>query len=433
MNTNEISVLSPNYFDGFSCLGDECPDHCCHSWTVSVDKSTYKKLNKHGDIEIKEIANDQMKFKRKSENHWAEIKMKDDGDCPVLDEKGLCKIQKKAGHNLLPKTCQIYPRTANWFGDYVEMSLFLSCPKVTEDVLFDTDAFNFNSDIKALDKINFGDTGGLIENELPQWLPAVRDFAFAIVEDSDEDLNVRLFTLGMFLKQASNNLQDLEAIESLKQSVASMYNSGEIKQMFSSLPNVAQLGFTVFSEQDKMLVKDTNFYGARENTGGLSNSSARFEDCREQFLQQLKSLSSENQSSEQTKNNEKDVFGDDASFARILAEANDTYLSSFLKNNGHLLTNYVLYYLYHYQFLAGENKSPYEFFKIMVVDLFMLKCYLSGIALTQGGLSKEWIVQLFQSYARRRQHNHGFVERMEETLEKSGTNSAGAIFGLLKL
>ncbi|MCS6119356.1 hypothetical protein G3444_10615 [Shewanella baltica] len=134
MNKKKLEVMTPKFASDFACIGSDCTAHCCNTWTVEVDKQTYKTLKKHGDIVIRQLASSTFKLTRKSEKDYASIKMSNNGDCPVLDEKNLCNIHKKCGPKLLPHVCQDYPRTPRWFGEQAEMSMAISCPEVVKNV-----------------------------------------------------------------------------------------------------------------------------------------------------------------------------------------------------------------------------------------------------------------------------------------------------------
>ncbi|HST10901.1 MAG TPA: hypothetical protein VLL05_11035 [Terriglobales bacterium] len=42
-----LDNVRPHYARKFCCIGGECEDHCCHSWSVFVDEATYRKYQAH--------------------------------------------------------------------------------------------------------------------------------------------------------------------------------------------------------------------------------------------------------------------------------------------------------------------------------------------------------------------------------------------------
>lgn len=47
------SIITPEYIKNFSCIADKCEDHCCHSWDISIDKSTYKFMTQKSLLKVK--------------------------------------------------------------------------------------------------------------------------------------------------------------------------------------------------------------------------------------------------------------------------------------------------------------------------------------------------------------------------------------------
>ena len=40
--TRTLPALMPRYTERFRCIGSACEDTCCASWTIHIDKKTYK-------------------------------------------------------------------------------------------------------------------------------------------------------------------------------------------------------------------------------------------------------------------------------------------------------------------------------------------------------------------------------------------------------
>ena len=128
------SVLTLRYATEFQCIGEACPDDCCsHGWKIFVEKRAYQNLRKlyqKTPDGRKIFQNSISRIKdRKTEQGYAEIQMKPNGDCPFLDEQRLCDIHKQFGGKQLGWICKDYPRTVSENFDQVELSLTLSCPE----------------------------------------------------------------------------------------------------------------------------------------------------------------------------------------------------------------------------------------------------------------------------------------------------------------
>jgi len=138
---SEVKVYQPKYFESFACTGSECKNNCCHHWTINVDEVTYKKYisldNEERDAILKNLT------VTDAEKNLADINMDSKGYCSFLDEKGLCSIQLKLGHNYLSNVCRSYPRLVNVIGGTIERFLELSCEAAAKFILFDKDFINF--------------------------------------------------------------------------------------------------------------------------------------------------------------------------------------------------------------------------------------------------------------------------------------------------
>jgi len=139
------SLLQPDHFDAFHCIGSDCEDTCCVGWIVQVDKSTYDKYQTCVDpelgprlqtlITIREQGHD------RNDDTYAQIAM-DRAVCPFLSS-GLCSVQQRLGEEYLSKRCATYPRVINRVGEVLQRSLDLSCPEAARVVLLNPDPIGF--------------------------------------------------------------------------------------------------------------------------------------------------------------------------------------------------------------------------------------------------------------------------------------------------
>ncbi len=63
--------------------------------------------------------------------------------CAMLDDNGLCDLQREAGEQALCETCRIYPRHTEEYEDVREYSLSLSCPEAARRMLTRPDSVRF--------------------------------------------------------------------------------------------------------------------------------------------------------------------------------------------------------------------------------------------------------------------------------------------------
>ncbi|XQW85625.1 flagellin lysine-N-methylase [Thalassotalea piscium] len=414
------NMMTPNFVSEFSCIGPECADTCCGSWKVNVDKKAFKNLKKNENIIIRQLANENLSLTRESTNTWGEINLKDDGYCPFLDTTGWCEIHKQIGAEALPKTCQNYPKTFLMFGDQIEASISISCPTAAEGVLLTPSAFTFKQNEKTPQSLNHLTLGGYTDETLPAWMPILRDFCFSVILFDQIPLEHRLFSLGMALKQGEKHLDDPKRLQEFLATAEEMTADGSFSGMFEKLSVQKEFKWVMFANQHYKMNVESQLFKDAQQPENKSENLNRFDEVRKPMFDLI-----EERKQKQPDDLESDLFLD------VLAAGNEK-VSAFLANNEHILINYILYYLFHHQFMFNHDKTPFQFFKIMSVDLFMQRTYLAGIAEKEGELTKERLIQIFQTYARKRQHSNYFIKNMEIQLEKSNTNGAGDIFSLLK-
>ncbi len=120
-----MNYLTVDLYKDFECVADACPNTCCAGWQIGIDPIAYQKMVDNQErlgVPAKEWI---------SENDGAYVaKLDENGRCPMLDEKNLCKIVLKLGPEYLCTTCMGYPRTLRIFGNVTEGWLNMSCPEV---------------------------------------------------------------------------------------------------------------------------------------------------------------------------------------------------------------------------------------------------------------------------------------------------------------
>lgn len=127
-----MKITKPAYYDTFRCLASGCPDSCCKEWAVQVDPQAaalYSTLP--GEL------GDRLRAVMTEEDGDTILKLTADRRCPMWREDGLCRIQADLGEGALCHTCREFPRLRHDYGDFVELSLELSCPEATRLILND--------------------------------------------------------------------------------------------------------------------------------------------------------------------------------------------------------------------------------------------------------------------------------------------------------
>ena len=124
-----MEVFFPTYYHSFRCIADKCPDSCCKEWAVDVDEAAaryYRALP--GDLgdRLRQV------LTNTEDGTIMEI---ENGRCPMWRQDGLCRIQAELGHDALCQTCRDFPRLRHDYGDFMELSLELSCPEAARLIL----------------------------------------------------------------------------------------------------------------------------------------------------------------------------------------------------------------------------------------------------------------------------------------------------------
>ena len=124
-----MELFFPAYYHSFRCIADQCPDSCCHEWTVDIDPETaayYRQLP--GDLgdRLRSVLED---------TEDGTVMTIENGRCPMWRNDGLCRIHAELGHDALCQTCRDFPRLRHDYGNFVELGLELSCPEAARLIL----------------------------------------------------------------------------------------------------------------------------------------------------------------------------------------------------------------------------------------------------------------------------------------------------------
>lgn len=228
MENNRI-ILQPNYVESFKCDGFKCNAKCCGNWRIDIDMESYKKYQR--------IKNPAMRRKILScmepgtVNQGFQIKLGEDGFCPLLCEDKLCYIQRNRGADALSLTCQHYPRNAHNIGKFQIRTLSMSCPVAAEMALFTDDGMQLqereDKKVTGIWSLPIG------IKSVPDDLTAVHVImgGFSILQNTSYSMEQRLVLLGMFMDRVQDCQQDAEAVLEL----IGYYNSEKFRQEIAEL------------------------------------------------------------------------------------------------------------------------------------------------------------------------------------------------------
>lgn len=165
----------PYYYRNFSCIGGACEDTCCGGWKIAIDRDSMKRYQR--------VPGAFGKFIRSAIDKRSGCFRLIRRRCLLLNEEGLCEIQKKLGAGGLCRDCRDYPRHMEDYGDVRELMLSLSCPEAARVILHDAD--------QGACREAFREKPGQREENFP-WLEDARQALVCLVKDRSVDWNQRL-------------------------------------------------------------------------------------------------------------------------------------------------------------------------------------------------------------------------------------------------
>lgn len=122
-----ISIY-PIIYHEFQCKADRCENTCCQLWTIDIDEPTAERyhtmMGPLGESLRQAITIDE------EGSHF--IFSKEEPMCPLLNEKGLCKVVLELGEEGLCDTCHMHPRFYKYIEDLELCGVGLSCEASVE-------------------------------------------------------------------------------------------------------------------------------------------------------------------------------------------------------------------------------------------------------------------------------------------------------------
>ncbi len=170
----------------FNCLAGDCPDHCCGHWLVILSKDTiehWKKieppsLRKHfmQRIVTLDVDGEVQQVLAKNENN----------DCANITSDGLCELQSTCGHDMLPRTCQDFPRLRIENEWRIFNTTELSCPEIAR-LLVETD---------ACEPIAQQQSNNIFSNPVTEITRSLDELFNLVYAENKYPINIRIYYLG---------------------------------------------------------------------------------------------------------------------------------------------------------------------------------------------------------------------------------------------
>lgn len=414
-------MLVPDYFEKFKCIGSDCEDTCCSGWSVNIDRDTYHqyKKNRHKVLEplFKIAISRDTSDRADSSNNFGLMKMKPDGACHFLQADQLCAIQNTLGAAALSHTCQVYPRIPNKFGSQLEMTLGLSCPEAARLILQNPQPMQFLSipaEGAAAQKQIYSYRFPLKSEGDPDQMAVLTDFRaliIAILQFRETSLGARLMLLGLLLAEADNILHSEtfsnadELSPTLSHFARYLSNPEEVEAEFSKI-------------QSNPLRKLEVLTGVIIEALAVDSASSRFRQC---ILMAVEGL-------------QKQGDGLDNTFQGLMSrfqQNHKDYYQPFIKDKEYYFENYLVNQVVSrlFPFTRGTFLDLY---RAMVFNVAILQVLLVGMAATRQGLDDHWVIQLFQSFSRKVDHNASYLDVLIKAMRPDEHDSFVNVMWLLK-
>lgn len=206
-------ILKPDYFDKFKCIGNECDDHCCKNWSITIDKNSYNKYKEVEKIDFRDKLLNNIIVEKDEKDDIKSIRFKlINNNCAFLNDNNLCDIYINLGEQSMCNTCKIYPRIFNSVNGYIEKSLMTSCPEVARLVLKNKKPMKFictEEDIDRIFNISKFIDSYKSENIIEKYFQELNLFSVKLMQNRSFTIEDRLVILGLFcnsLEKDSSNI-----------------------------------------------------------------------------------------------------------------------------------------------------------------------------------------------------------------------------------
>lgn len=263
---NKYVYFQPQYFGEFICDSSQCNSNCCErGWNINIDEATYQKYLRCLPQAVELFKYSASKKKYLLTKH----------PCPFLTEKKLCRLQLEHGEDFLSPTCRSYPRVTNYFGQFFERALTLTCPLAAQMILLREEPLGFEL-VEVAEKVLDGKiivNPVNLDEKISAHVIEIQVAMISILQERTLTINQRLIVLGFFL----DRLDEIFCAETLDAAaltkLISTYESKKfLAEQVPCLLRVVKFDAKKFAAL--MFELANNFYGAGKFTDTVSEIAA---------------------------------------------------------------------------------------------------------------------------------------------------------------
>lgn len=204
------AYLIPDYYPHFACKMGSCRTACCEGWPITVSMQDYfHLLGVDCSPELRRRLDCSMHLlEHPSQEAYAQINPRYDGNCPMRLEDGRCAIHAELGDSSLSAVCRLYPRGPRAEGDY-ECSCANSCEAVIELLFSRTAPLTFQTMPLEFDLPQ--PTGRTVFFETVGREQEIRLHFIRQIQDRSLPMPQRIMKLGLVLKSFEEALNERAA------------------------------------------------------------------------------------------------------------------------------------------------------------------------------------------------------------------------------
>lgn len=402
-------VLQPDYMRQFKCIGNDCKDNCCHGWNIDIDKKTFKNYRKiDRNNPMKKMINKNVILNKeiKTDNQYAQITLNSTGNCPFLNEKGLCEIYINCGESHLSRICNQYPRIVNSVDNCIEKSCQISCPEVAK-LLFNEDLMSFDQFYDEIDIDRYSVLIKLDTNSdfgMSKHLWPLREMSINILQDRNFSIEERMFILGLIINniQKSIDNEEIDNIEDLIKTSMEKYCNKSITEYMNTL-----------KYKDSAKIDIINLV-----CNIKTNNKNNIDSYNKLFINFLEGISY-----------------DESNFENCLTIYNKGYENlycSFFNDREYVLENYLVNEVFLNLFPMKKGNNVFEEYCILAIKFSILKVLLIGVGNFHKELNEDIVVKTLYLYSRNIEHTNGYFDFVLESIKENNNLNMGYVSLLIR-
>lgn len=388
-------TVTPVFYEKFRCVGPECLISCCRGWTIHLDKKTHHQYLTASHADIATIARENLIPLRQGKNKYSRIKLDEQGKCPFLDPKQLCRVHRDMGESALSDVCKTYPRGVSQHADEARHTMTLSCPEVVRRVLFDPQGMQLHESVSLV----AGPTARMMAQLKPvsQINRIIQLFAWNLIQAESRCPEENLMALAQFILRLQQLHFDLHS------------RRPEAEAFYHGLMNTLQKGDTLLTPERQRQPRSLRM---KINALSAMGTHVATHSSRDPFIQE-----------------------GHRQIARYMAITPDTPLSVLQEKftrldeqwsqlcqtsclaEPYVLHNYLLYQIYQHDFPGTETGTIMRQFYHLVLDYFYLRTFLSVQSL-HTDVGKPLVMRTIACLSEKTMHSKIVEQRIETAIDR---------------